>query len=398
MGAITPVGIGVDEYWSELIAGKSGVRYISRFDTDGLAVRIAAEVADFHPGDFMERRHAKLDPFSQYALAAAREALQNLRIDNPERTGIIVGSSVGGIATLANLQERLTKTGSHRVSPYFMSSILSNLTASYIAIAHGLKGPSLTICTACSAGADAIGLAADKLKTNEADMMIAVGAESILCPIVIDGLSSARALSTYEGDPAGASRPFDLHRDGFVIGEGAGAVVLETLTHARKRDAEIQAELIGYANLGSGYHITAPEPDGRGEILCMQKALANAGIDPGDIDYINAHGTSTPVGDPIETRAVKTVFGDRSAQIPMSSTKGATGHLLGAGGITEIIACIRTINEGVLPHTINLENPDPECDLDYVPNKARRASVDTAMSNSFGFGGQNATLIVRRFA
>ncbi|MQL51611.1 hypothetical protein GFC01_04910 [Desulfofundulus thermobenzoicus] len=255
----------------------------------------------------------------------------------------------------------------------------------------------MTVSTACSAGADAVGTAAMLLQQGEADVMVAVGAESILCPLVIAGLHAARAVSTRNDAPEKASRPFDRRRDGLVMGEGAGALILETLSHARHRNARIRAELIGYANYGDAYHVTAPEPGGRGEVLCMRKALEKASLAAGDIDYINAHGTSTPLGDRVETLAIKTVFGSRAAQIPVSSTKGATGHLMGAGGVTELIACVKAIEEGIVPPTINYEEPDPECDLDYVPNRPRRVNVRVAMSNSFGFGGQNACLVVRRF-
>lgn len=398
MGAVTPIGIGVDKYWSNLISGKCGINTITKFDVNNLPVKIAAEVKDFHPEDFMNKKLInQTDPFARFALAAADEALRNITIDNSERTGISFGSAVGGIITVTQAQEQLNKTASHFISPYFMPSILGNVTAAHIAIKYGLKGPSITICTACSSGADAIGIAAEKLKADLADMMIAVGAESILCPLVIEGLNSARALSTNNNNPEQASRPFDRDRDGFVIGEGAGALVLETLPHAKKRKAKIFAELIGYANLGSGYNIIAPEPNGAGEIRCMKKALSDASISPNDIDYINAHGTSTLIGDRVETKAVKSVFGSQSRNLPISSTKGATGHLMGAGGITELIACIKAIEDGILPPTINLENRDPECDLDYVPQIARKVNVNTAMSNSFGFGGQNASLIIRKF-
>ncbi len=398
MGAVTPVGIGVGEYWSELVAGKCGVGCITKYDAHDLPVRIAAEVSDFHPEEYMTKKLInQTDPFTQFALAAAREALENTVVDNPDRTGIVLGTAVGGIQTVSRTQDGLTRSGSHNVSPYFMPSILGNVAAAQVAIAHGLKGPSLTVSTACSSGADAVGVASEKLKAGEADMMVAVGAESISCPLVVEALTSARALSTNNGHPESASRPFDRYRDGFVIGEGAGVVVLETLTHAKLRGAKILGELIGYANLGSGFHITAPEPDGRGEILCMQKALKSAALSPGDIDYINAHGTSTSKGDLVETIAVRSVFGGLSSPPPMSSTKGATGHLMGAGGITELIACIKAIEVGIAPPTINLNNKDPECDWDFIPNKARSMAVDVAMSNAWGFGGQNSSLIVRRF-
>jgi len=398
MGAVTPIGIGVDGYWSALISGKCGIGPITRFDTDDLPVKIAGEVSGFHPEDYMtKKRISQADIFTQFALAAAREALEDITIINPNRSGIVMGSAVGGIRTVTQAQQQISSAGNHRVTPYFMLRILGNVGAAQVAIVHGLKGPALSVNTACSAGADATGLAFEKLKAGEADLMVAVGADSILCPLVIEGLHSGRALSTKNNQPKKASRPFDRDRDGFVIGEGAGVLVLETLSHAQKRGAEIHAELLSYANTGSGYHITAPDPDGKGEIRCMTKALKKAHIAANDIDYINAHATSTPIGDRIETKSVKTVFGECSNQIPMSSTKGATGHLLGASGITELITCIHVIKNGMIPPTINLHRNDPQCDLDYVPHKARKMDVETAMSNSFGFGGQNASLIVRRF-
>ncbi|OAT86426.1 beta-ketoacyl-ACP synthase II [Desulfotomaculum copahuensis] len=399
MGAVTPVGIGVESYWHNLLQGKCGVGYISRFDTSHLPVKIGAEVLDFRAEDFLPKKLLKeTDLFMQFALAAAREALQDSGpAGAPERMGVVLGTAVGGIATIAESQEKLCRTGSVRISPHFMPRILGNVAAAQIAIAHGLTGPSLTVGTACSAGADAVGMAVMLLQRGEADVMLAVGAESILCPLVIAGLHAARALSTRNGAPEKASRPFDRRRDGLVMGEGAGAVVLETFSHARRRDARIRAELTGYANYGDAYHVTAPEPGGRGEILCMRRALERAGLTPGEIDYINAHGTSTPLGDRVETLAVRAVFGALAAQIPVSSTKGATGHLMGAGGVTELIACVKAIEEGMVPPTINYDEPDPECDLDYVPNHPRRVHVRAAMSNSFGFGGQNACLVVRRY-
>ncbi|MGB9804628.1 beta-ketoacyl-ACP synthase II [Desulfofundulus sp.] len=399
MGAVTPIGIGVEPYWRNLLQGKCGVGYISRFNTDHLPVKIGAEVRDFRAEDFLPKKLIKeTDLFMQYALVAAGEALQDgSPTGNPERMGVVMGTAVGGITTITESQERLCRTGSTRINPHFMPRILGNVAAAQIAILHGLKGPSLTVSTACSSGADAVGTALMLLQRGEADVMVAVGAESIICPLVIAGLHAARAISTRNDAPEKASRPFDRRRDGLVMGEGAGALILETLSHAERRGARIRAELIGYANFGDGYHTTAPEPGGRGEILCMRKALERAGLTPADIDYINAHGTSTPLGDRVETLAIKAVFGSRAFQIPISSTKGATGHLMGAGGITELIACIKAIEEGIIPPTINYEEPDPDCDLDYVPNIPRRARVSVAMSNSFGFGGQNACLVVREF-
>lgn len=397
MGAVTPLGVGVNEYWSNLIAGKSGVGNITRFATDELDVKIAAEVKGFQATDYIPKKLVReTDIFMHYAFKAADEALIAAGISAApvSRMGIVLGTSLGGISTAVETQKILLEEGPNRISPHFVPKMLANVAAARIAIAHGLQGPSLTLNTACSSGADAVGMAAMLIRSGEADAVLAVGAESILCPLMTAGLASARALSRRNDKPEQASRPFDANRDGFVMGEGAGAVLVESLEHALARGAKIDAELLAYASLTEGYHVTLPEPEGRGEIICMEKALAQAGIEPERIDYINAHGTSTKAGDVTETKAIKAVFGPRAAKIPISSTKGATGHLMGAGGITELIACIKAAQENIVPPTINYEQPDPECDLDYVPNVARHVPVDIALSNSFGFGGQNACLIV----
>lgn len=399
MGAVTPIGISVDAYWNQLKGGVSGISRITRFDAEGLPVRIAAEVKNFVPAELLPRKlAAQTDIFMQFALTAAKEALEDSKPQAaPQRIGIVLGTALGGIATTTMTQEQMTQSGSYRVSPHTVPKMLGNIAAAHISILHGFLGPSLTISTACSSGADAIGMGAMLLKSGQADVIIAVGAESILSQLMIAGLSSARALSTRNDDPLKASRPFDAARDGFVMGEGGGAVVLETLESAQRRGAEIKAELLGYANSTDAYHVTSPEPTGSGEILCMQKAIADAGIQPSDIGYINAHATSTKLGDLIETKAIKAVFGEGASRVPVSSTKAATGHLMGAGGVTELIACVQAIREGILPPTLNYETPDPECDLDYVPNQARKADLRVAMSNSFGFGGQNASVIVGKY-
>lgn len=398
-GAVTPVGIGVPAYWQGLLAGVSGVAAITRYDAEAMPVKIAAEVKDFNPADFMPRKLVgQSDIFMQFAFAAAQEALENSRLKaRPERIGIVVGTALGGISSAAQAQEHITSSGSYRVSPHLVPKILGNIAAAHISIMHGIHGPSLTVNTACSSGADAIGMARMLLLSGQADAVLAVGAESILSALMGAGLSAARALSTRNEEPSRASRPFERDRDGFVMGEGAGAVLLETLEHAEARDAEIQAELLGYANSSDAYHVTSPEPSGSGQIRCLRMALDQAGVGATDIDYINAHGTSTPLGDRIETESLKAVFGEHAGQIPVSSTKGATGHLMGAGGVTELIACIGAIREGIVPPTLNYEHPDPECDLDYVPNRPRAARVRMAMSNAFGFGGQNSSLIVGEY-
>ncbi|MBO7747597.1 beta-ketoacyl-ACP synthase II [Paenibacillus sp. MWE-103] len=396
MGAVTPLGIGVGAYWNGLKEGRSGIGAIERFDAERLPVRIAAEVKPFDPADYMPRKLAQqTDIFMQFALIAAEEALAQSRIRaRPERVAVVLGTALAGIFTATQAQEAATQSGSYRVSPHLVTKMLGNIAAAHIGITHDFRGPGYTLNTACSSGADAIGLGAMLLQSGQADAVVAVGAESILCALMDAGLAASRALSTRNADPARASRPFDLNRDGFVMGEGGGAVVLETLASAERRGAAVFAELLGYANTTDAYHVTSSEPNGRGEIDCMRLALERAGLTPADIDYVSAHGTSTPLGDRIETKALKTVFGERAGGVPVSSIKGATGHLMGAGGVTELIACIQAIREGVLPPTLNYETPDPECDLDYVPNVARQAAVRRAMSNSFGFGGQNASLIV----
>ena len=399
MGAVTPVGIGVDAYWRALIDGKCGVGPITRFDASGLPVQIAAELKGFDPADYMPKQLARtMDPFMQFAFAAAEEALADSALPvgaEPDRIGIVMGTAMDGVTTVAQTQAAFD--AGHRVGPRFVPMTIGNIAAAQIAIAHGIHGPSLTLNTACSAGGDAMMTAAMLLKTGEADAVLAVGGESILCPIVVSGLSQAKALSRRNDDPEHACRPFDLDRDGFVIGEGGGALVIETEEHALARGAKIHAVLAGYANTSDAHHVTAPCPDGAGAAACMQRALARAGMQPSDIGYINAHGTSTMLGDKAETLAIKAVFGGRESAPPVSATKSATGHLMGAGGLTEAIACIKAIQDGTLPPTLHLDTPDPDCDLDYVPNTARKADVSAAMSNSLGFGGQNSSIILSRY-
>lgn len=399
MGAVTPVGIGVDAYWRALIDGKCGVGPITRFDASGLPVQIAAELKGFDPADYMPKQLARtMDPFMQFAFAAAEEALADSALPvgaEPDRIGIVMGTAMDGVTTVAQTQAAFD--AGHRVGPRFVPMTIGNIAAAQIAIAHGIHGPSLTLNTACSAGGDAMMTAAMLLKTGEADAVLAVGGESILCPIVVSGLSQAKALSRRNDDPEHACRPFDLDRDGFVIGEGGGALVIETEEHALARGAKIHAVLAGYANTSDAHHVTAPCPDGAGAAACMQRALARAGMQPSDIGYINAHGTSTTLGDKAETLAIKAVFGGRESAPPVSATKSATGHLMGAGGLTEAIACIKAIQDGILPPTLHLDTPDPDCDLDYVPNAARRADISAAMSNSLGFGGQNSSIILSRY-
>ena len=398
MGAVTPVGIGVDNYWNNLIAGVSGIDTIKTFDSSELAVQIAGEIKDFNPSDYLEKDLIrKTDPFMQYAYIAAEEALKQSGLEvDPERTGIIMGTAMSGVATTAFTQEALSGASHKKVGPRFIPKILGNIAAANIAIDYNIQGPSFTVSTACSSGGDAINTAIMCMQTGKADVMLAVGAESVLCPLVIYSLANAKALSRRNDDPKTASRPFDVTRDGFVIGEGGGALVLETEEHALARGAKIYGVIEGCGNTCDAHHVTAPHPEGRGAIACMKQALAEAGLTPDDIGYINAHGTATNKGDAVETGAIKSVF---TGKLPfVSSTKGATGHMMGAGGITETIACIKAIETGTLPPTINLHEVDPECDgIDFVPNTAKEAKIDHAMSNAFGFGGQNSSIIVGRY-
>lgn len=402
MGAVTPIGIGVDTYWNNLIAGNCGVGRITRFDPSESAVQIAAEVKDFHPDDFMTKKQSReMDLFMQYGYAAAEEALADAGLEQntipAERMGVVVGTAMAGVSIISETQDGLS-TGAHKkVSPRFVPKFIGNIAAAQIAIAKGYHGPSLTVSTACSSGADAISTAALLLLAGEADAILVVGAEASLCPVVVAGLASAHALSTNNDNPQTASRPFDKDRDGFVFGEGGGALLLETEEHARKRGADIKAELLGFANCTDGHHVTAPHPDGIGAIACMENAIHKAGISSDDIDYINTHGTSTPMGDTIETAAIKKLFGKHAYEMAVTSTKGATGHMMGAGGVTETIACIKAIQDGIIPPTLNLVTPDEDCDLNYVPGKAEKRTVRYAMTNAFGFGGQNSSLVLGRY-
>lgn len=407
MGAITPVGIGIKNYWNGLVEGIQGIGLITRFDTTNLPVKIAAEVKDFEPTDYIPRKLAKeMDTFMQYGYVAAEEAMTDAGLNpeqpeerrvSPERIGVVVGTAFAGLATIAETQNGIS-TGAHsKVSPRFVPKIIGNIAAAQIAIAKGLKGPSLTVTTACSSGADALSTGIMLLNSGEADVVLCVGAEAATSPLPIMGLASAHALSTRNDSPSTASRPFDGTRDGFVMGEGGGCIIIETEEHARARGAHIHASIIGWANSTDGYHVTSPHPEGIGAIFCMQRCMEKAGIRPEEVDYINAHGTSTPKGDIIETMAIKKLFGSHAARLAVTSTKGSTGHMMGAGGITETIACVKAIQAGIIPPTLNLETPDPECDLDYVPNQARTQKVEIAMSNAFGFGGQNSSILLKKY-
>ncbi len=402
LGLTTPLGVGIDNVWANIVDGKSGIGPITRFDASRHETRIAGEVKDFVPEDFITPKEVRrMDLFIQYAIAATRIALDSARLDmtkeDAERVGAIVGTGLGGLPTLEKYHTVLLEKGPGRISPFFIPMLIANEAPGNIAIQFGLKGPNLSVVTACATGAHSIGDAFRVIQYNDADVMVAGGTEANLTPLTIGGFNALKALSTRNDPPEKASRPFDKERDGFVVGEGAGIVVLEELEHARMRGAPIYAEIIGYGYNADAYHITAPSPDGDGSIRCMRLALKDAGISPGQVDYINAHGTSTDLNDLSETIAIKKVFGDGAYKIPISSTKSMIGHLLGAAGAVEAIFSILAIRDQVCPPTINYEHQDPECDLDYVPNTARKHPINVVMSNSFGFGGTNAVLAFRRY-
>lgn len=394
MGAVTPLGCGVEAYWNNLIEGACGIDRIRSFDADDLAVRIAAEVRDFRVEDHMPKKLIhETDAFTQYAYVAAAEALGDSLPAEPDRTAIVMGTAMAGVATTAKTQEVLTNAVHKNVGPRFVPRILGNIAAAQIAIAYGISGHSATLSTACASGGDAAAAGVMLLRAGEADAVLCVGAESILCPLVIYSLSNAHTLSRANDDPLHACRPFDRKRNGFVIGEGGGALVLETEEHALKRGAEIYAELSGWGNNNDAYHVMKPDPEGTNSAECMRQALRRSGLEPSQIDYINAHGTGTKIGDGAEIAALGKVFGENSPAI--SSTKGATGHMMGAGGITEAIACINAIRYGVIPPVLNLE--EPETDMDLVAGRCRKQRVDVAMTNAFGFGGQNSSLIFNKY-
>ena len=400
MGAVTPIGIGCDAYWQALLEGRCGVGPVTRFDPAGSPVRIAAEVHGLALSEEVCRTLGRnMDLFSQFAFAAAEEALQDAGIKpgfNAERTGVVMGTALDGMALLADTQARIAQGEIHKASPRLVPMVLGNMAACLIAMRYGFHGASLTVNTACSSGGDAIMTAAMLLRSGELDCVVCAAGESAVNPVIMQSLAQAKALSRNNADPAHACRPFDLARDGFVIGEGGGAIVLETEEHAQRRGARPYAVLAGCANTHDAYHITSPRPDGGGAAECMRLALARAGLIPSDIGYVNAHGTSTHAGDVAETAAIHSVFGDGPGAPPISSTKGATGHLMGAGGITEVIACIKAMQTGLLPPNINYDQPDPECRLNIVANEAREARAAFAMSNSLGFGGQNSSVVVGR--
>ncbi|MDK2990975.1 MAG: 3-oxoacyl-[acyl-carrier-protein] synthase [Clostridiales bacterium] len=402
MGAVTPLGIGKDIFWDNIKNGVSGIDKIQRFDASAFTTQIAGEVLDFKPEDYIDRKEAKrMDRFTQFAIASAAMAVNDAGINlddmDKNRLGVVMGVGIGGIATFEEQHTLLNTKGPGRISPFFVPMIITNIAAGQIAIAYGAKGYNTTIVTACASATNAIGEAFRVIRDGYADVMFTGGAEAAVTPLALAGFCAMKALSTRNDDPKSASSPFDAKRDGFVMGEGAGVLMLESLDHAVKRGAHIYAEVVGYGVTCDAYHITAPAPEGEGGARAMSNALEDAGVKPDQVDYINAHGTSTPYNDKFETMAIKSVFGQHAYELAVSSTKSMTGHLLGATGAIEAIASAMAIQEGFIPPTINYEDPDPECDLDYVPNKGRAADIEYAMSNSFGFGGQNAVLLFRKY-
>jgi len=401
LGVVAPNGIGTETFWQNLVCGVTGIDRITRFDASHHDCKIAGEVKGFDPLHYIEKKEVKkMDLFIHYAVAAAIMAVEDsqLKVEEAERgrIGVFVGTGMGGIPSLEESCKLLMEKGPGRISPFFIPSIITNLASGHIAMRFGVRGPNSCVATACATGNHAIGDSLELIRREAADVMIAGGTEAVITPLTIAGFSSMKALSRRNDEPHRASRPFDKGRDGFVMGEGAGILVLEELEHALRRGAKIYAELVGYGMSADAYHITAPEPDGSGAIASMRLALEDAGLEPKAVDYINAHGTSTPVGDAAETRAIKKVFGDQAYRLAVSSTKSMTGHLLGAAGGVESLATVLSIHLGLIPPTINYDDPDPECDLDYVPNKARQTDVKVALTNSFGFGGTNATLVFKK--
>ncbi len=404
VGIVSPLGIGTEETWKACVAGTPGVSPITKFDCEGFAVQIAGEVKGFDPLDYVARKDVKkMDYHIQYALAVAGFALENAGLvgeDRPyaaDRMGVLIGSGIGGLNMMEIHHRTLLDKGPGKVSPFFIPGLIVNEAAGWVSIKFGLKGPNSATSTACTTGSHAIGDAAEIVARGAADVMVAGGSEGVVCALAIDGFAAMRALSTSNDEPERASRPFDADRDGFILGEGAGVLILEPEEAARKRGAPIVAEMVGYGMSGDAHHISSPPPDGNGAMRVMKTTLDDAGINADQVDYVNAHGTSTPAGDRIETAAIKNVFGDHAARLAVSSTKSMTGHLLGAAGGVEAGLCALSLRDQVIPPTINYDTPDPDCDLDYVPNEARDAEMEYVLSNSFGFGGTNAALVLKRY-
>ncbi|MBC8316565.1 MAG: beta-ketoacyl-ACP synthase II [Desulfobulbaceae bacterium] len=402
VGLVTPLGTGVEKTWTGLCSGKSGVGLITRFDTTDHIVKIAAEVKDFDADQYIDKKLSKhLDLFVQYAIAAAEMTFDDSGFEvteaNASRIGVITGCGIGGLPTIEKYHTIALERGVKRITPFFIPMVISNMGAGQISIVKGLKGPNLSVTTACAAGTHAVGEAYSMISAGRCDVAVTGGSEATICPLAVGGFSSMKALSRRNDEPERASRPFDRDRDGFIMAEGAGILMLEELEHARARGAKIYAEMAGYGLSGDGFHMAAPPEDGDGAVRCMQMALADAGMNVDDIDYINAHGTSTPLNDVVETRAIKKVFGDHARKLAISSTKSMTGHMLGGAGGIESVFTALSLHHQIIPPTANLENPDDECDLDYVPGSARETKIRAAMSNSFGFGGTNAVIIMKKF-
>jgi 3-oxoacyl-[acyl-carrier-protein] synthase II len=401
LGVISPLGVGTDATWQGLVEGRSGIGPITKFDASAYPCRIAGEIQGFNPENYIEKKEVKKsDTFIHYAVAAAQMAVDDAKLEpkkeDADRVGVIIGSGIGGLPLIEDMHRKLLERGPSRISPFFIPGLIVNLAAGHISIRFGCKGPSSAPATACATGAHSIGDAFKIIQRDEADVMFAGGSEAVITPLAVGGFAAMRALSTRNDDPQRASRPWDAQRDGFVMGEGAGIIILEEREHAIARGAQIYCEMTGYGMSSDAFHITSPSDDGDGMARVMVRALRDAGLKPSDIDYINAHGTSTPVGDKVETIAIKKVFGEDAYRVAVSSTKSMTGHLLGAAGGLESAIAALVVKHNVLPPTINYENADPECDLDYVPNTAREKKVTHVLSNSFGFGGTNATLVFSR--
>jgi len=400
MGIISPVGNSIDAAWRNIVDGKSGIGPITRFDVSKFSTRIGGSIKDFDAAEIIGRKEARrIDAFMHYGIVASQQAIQDSGIEITEdlatRFGVAMGAGIGGLETIENTHDTYLASGPRRISPFFIPGSIINMVSGHVSIRYGITGPNIALVTACTTATHNIGIAARIIAYGDAEMMVAGGSEMATTPLGLGGFCSAKALSTRNDDPGGASRPWDRDRDGFVLSDGAGALVLEEYQHARQRGAQIYAEMVGFGMSGDAFHITAPLESGEGARLCMVNAMNDAGMNPEDIHYINAHGTSTPLGDKAESDAVKRAFGSHASTLPVSSTKSMTGHLLGAAGAVEAIFSILAIRDSVLPPTINLENPDPGCDLDYVPNEARESKIHTALSNSFGFGGTNGTLVFR---
>ena len=396
-GSISPLGMSSQSLWKNLINGVSGISLINRFDTEDLSVKIAGEVSDFNISDFFDRKQErKLDRYTMFALVASKQAIENANIESSE-TGVILGVGIGGMHTLEEQKLRITNKGQRGVSPQFIPKMIANIAGSQIAIEHRFHGPNYAVTTACSSATDAIGMAYNLIKSGQSDVIVSGGTEAGITPLTLSGFANMKALSTKNDNPSGASSPFDKNRDGFVLSEGAGILILESLEHAEKRNATILGEIIGYGCTNDAYHVTQPDNESKGATKAIHAALKNAELSPNDIDYINAHGTSTYYNDMLETQAIKQAFGDHAKELVVSSTKSMTGHLLGATGAIEAIACINALNEGIIPPTINYNTPDPECDLNYAPNNHVKKDINIAMSNSFGFGGHNSVLIFKKF-